>query len=63
MEINEQLSLGKKHEAELSNTIADLNRKTPKLLAKYDIEDKLLEHNNKIFGYTRLYDSKVQSLT
>ena len=63
IEINEQLSLGKRQQDELSAAIIDLKQENNEIAdGLSDIEEKFSEHNNKIVGYTRLYESKAQKL-
>ena len=62
-EIDEQLQLGINHERELSDAADEMNKELVELVSGLQkIEEKLAEQSNKLSGYSRLYEAKLQKL-
>ena len=62
-EMQIQLVESKNQEEDLSNSISDLAKEKKEIIdGVKSLEEKLGEHNNKVAGYSRLYENKYQKL-
>lgn len=64
LEQNEQLQLGVKNEAEISENLRELSENSEEISGGLKaIEESFSEHNNRLSGFTRLFESKKAKLS